>query len=114
MSSCRSARLTRSHSRMAHHTRPKLPLLLSAPNGLWRYQIGDVVKVVATDPLQIVITGRTKHYINAFRRRGDGSQHRRSACTRMRRLPLHSGQLHRRTRLHHLRLTRTPPMADRK
>ncbi|ROT12518.1 hypothetical protein EEL50_11620 [Muribaculaceae bacterium Isolate-105 (HZI)] len=41
-------------------------LLLSAPNGLWRYQIGDVVKVVATDPLQIVITGRTKHYINAF------------------------------------------------
>ena len=41
-------------------------LLLTAANGLWRYPIGDVVKVVATDPLQIVITGRTKHYINAF------------------------------------------------
>ena len=41
-------------------------LVISAPNGLMRYPIGDTVRIVSTDPLRIVIAGRTKHYINAF------------------------------------------------
>lgn len=41
-------------------------LVISAPNGLWRYPIGDTVKVVTVNPLRIAITGRTKHFINAF------------------------------------------------
>lgn len=41
-------------------------LVITAMNGLWRYPIGDTVRIVSTDPLRIVIAGRTKHYINAF------------------------------------------------
>lgn len=41
-------------------------LLISAPNGLWRYIIGDTVTIVDVDPLTITIAGRTKSYINAF------------------------------------------------
>lgn len=41
-------------------------LLITAPNGLWRYPIGDTVKIISTNPLRIAIAGRTKHYINAF------------------------------------------------
>ena len=41
-------------------------LLITAMNGLWRYPIGDTVRVESTDPLRITIAGRTKHFINAF------------------------------------------------
>ena len=41
-------------------------LVISNVNGLWRYTIGDTVKIESTDPLKITIAGRTKHYINAF------------------------------------------------
>lgn len=41
-------------------------LIISAANGLWRYSIGDVVKICSLYPLKIVITGRTKAFINAF------------------------------------------------
>lgn len=41
-------------------------LLISSCNGLWRYPIGDTVKIESTLPLKITIAGRTKHYINAF------------------------------------------------
>ncbi len=41
-------------------------LVVSAPNGLWRYLIGDTVRVVSTEPLRIVVSGRTQHFINAF------------------------------------------------
>lgn len=41
-------------------------LVLSACNGLWRYPIGDTVKVESVNPVKITIAGRTKHYINAF------------------------------------------------
>ena len=44
----------------------KYSLLISAPNGLWRYAIGDVVKIESTTPLRISIAGRTKAFINAF------------------------------------------------
>lgn len=41
-------------------------LVLTAMNGLWRYPIGDTVRVDSADPLRITIVGRTKHFINAF------------------------------------------------
>ena len=41
-------------------------LVITAPNGLWRYPIGDTVRVESIDPLRITIAGRTKHFINAF------------------------------------------------
>lgn len=41
-------------------------LVITACNGLWRYVIGDTVKIESLTPLKISIAGRTKHYINAF------------------------------------------------
>ena len=41
-------------------------LVISANNGLWRYRLGDTVKVEQTSPVKIKIAGRTKSYINAF------------------------------------------------
>lgn len=41
-------------------------ILISSCNGLWRYRIGDTVEFISTNPYTIKITGRTKHYINAF------------------------------------------------
>ncbi len=41
-------------------------LVISTNAGLWRYLIGDTVKFTSLDPYRIVVTGRTKHYINAF------------------------------------------------
>ncbi len=41
-------------------------LLLSTNGGLWRYNIGDTVKFTSIKPYRIKITGRTKHFINAF------------------------------------------------
>lgn len=44
----------------------KYALVITACNGLWRYPIGDTVKIESTHPVKITIVGRTKHYINAF------------------------------------------------
>ncbi len=41
-------------------------MLISTNAGLWRYQIGDTVKFTSKNPYHIKITGRTKHFINAF------------------------------------------------
>ena len=41
-------------------------LVISTSSGLWRYQIGDVIKFTSTRPYKFVITGRTKSFINAF------------------------------------------------
>ena len=41
-------------------------LVISAPNGLWRYRLGDTVKVESVNPVKITIAGRTKSVINAF------------------------------------------------
>jgi len=41
-------------------------MLISTSCGLWRYMIGDTVKFTAKHPYKFVITGRTKHFINAF------------------------------------------------
>jgi len=41
-------------------------MLISTSCGLWRYLIGDTVKFTQKTPYKFVITGRTKHFINAF------------------------------------------------
>ena len=41
-------------------------MLISTACGLWRYMIGDTVRFTSKDPYKFVITGRTKHFINAF------------------------------------------------
>ena len=41
-------------------------MLISTSCGLWRYMIGDTVRFMSKDPYKIVISGRTKHFINAF------------------------------------------------
>ncbi|SFC70493.1 GH3 auxin-responsive promoter [Flexibacter flexilis DSM 6793] len=39
-------------------------LLLSTCAGTWRYMIGDVIRFIDKEKAEIVITGRTKHYIS--------------------------------------------------
>ena len=41
-------------------------LIISTNAGLWRYMVGDTIKFTSLNPYRIQITGRTKHYINAF------------------------------------------------
>lgn len=41
-------------------------IVISTNGGLWRYMIGDTVKFTSLNPYRIQITGRTKHFINAF------------------------------------------------
>ncbi len=41
-------------------------LVISAPNGLWRYRTGDTVRIEQTRPLKITIAGRTRSFLNAF------------------------------------------------
>ena len=41
-------------------------MIISSCNGLWRYEIGDTVRVDTVEPLRITIAGRTKSFINAF------------------------------------------------
>jgi len=39
-------------------------MLVSNNSGLWRYNIGDVVTFTSIKPYKIIISGRTKHYLN--------------------------------------------------
>ncbi len=41
-------------------------LIISTNAGLWRYKIGDTVKFTSTYPFRFHISGRTRHFINAF------------------------------------------------
>ena len=41
-------------------------IVISTNAGLWRYKIGDTVTFTSTNPYRIKISGRTKHFINAF------------------------------------------------
>jgi len=41
-------------------------LIITTNAGLWRYMIGDTVRFTSLAPYRIQITGRTKHFINAF------------------------------------------------
>ena len=41
-------------------------MLISTSCGLWRYTIGDTVRFTSANPYKFTISGRTKHFINAF------------------------------------------------
>lgn len=41
-------------------------VIISTNAGLWRYQLGDVIKFTSTTPYRFVISGRTKQFINVF------------------------------------------------
>ncbi|MDE6298072.1 MAG: GH3 auxin-responsive promoter family protein [Muribaculaceae bacterium] len=41
-------------------------MLVTSSNGLWRYRLGDTVKVTQTAPVKIEVAGRTHSFINAF------------------------------------------------
>lgn len=41
-------------------------LVISTNAGLWRYKIGDTIQFTSLSPYRIIVSGRTKHFINAF------------------------------------------------
>ena len=41
-------------------------LLISTNAGLWRYMLGDTIRFTSLYPFRFKITGRTKHFMNAF------------------------------------------------
>jgi hypothetical protein len=41
-------------------------IVISTNGGLWRYIIGDTVKFTSIAPYRVVVSGRTKHFINVF------------------------------------------------
>ena len=41
-------------------------LVVSTNAGLWRYVVGDTVRFTSLRPYRVRITGRTKHFLNAF------------------------------------------------
>jgi hypothetical protein len=41
-------------------------LVITTNAGLWRYRLGDTIKFTSLSPFRFKITGRTKHFINAF------------------------------------------------
>jgi hypothetical protein len=41
-------------------------MIITTAGGLWRYRIGDTVRFTSLFPHKFVITGRTRHFINAF------------------------------------------------
>lgn len=40
--------------------------IITTNGGLWRYIIGDTIQFTSTNPYRIKVSGRLKHYINAF------------------------------------------------
>ncbi len=41
-------------------------LVISTNGGLWRYVVGDTIRFTSVRPFKIQVTGRLKHFINAF------------------------------------------------
>jgi hypothetical protein len=41
-------------------------MVISTNGGLWRYMLGDTIQFTSLFPFRIKVTGRLKHYINAF------------------------------------------------
>ena len=41
-------------------------LVITTTGGLWRYLIGDTIQFTSLNPFRIKVSGRLKHYINAF------------------------------------------------
>ncbi|MGJ7030980.1 GH3 auxin-responsive promoter family protein [Niabella hirudinis] len=40
--------------------------VISTNGGLWRYLLGDTIRFISKDPFKIVVSGRVRHFINAF------------------------------------------------
>lgn len=40
--------------------------VISTNGGLWRYLLGDTIRFTSLKPFKIIVSGRVKHYINAF------------------------------------------------
>jgi len=45
---------------------PSYALIVSTNAGLWRYLVGDTVRFTSLQPYRVRITGRTRHFLNAF------------------------------------------------
>lgn len=41
-------------------------LVISTNGGLWRYLVGDTIQFVSLHPFKVKVSGRLKHFINAF------------------------------------------------
>ena len=41
-------------------------LVISTNGGLWRYLLGDTIQFTSLKPFRIRVSGRLKHFINAF------------------------------------------------
>lgn len=41
-------------------------LVINTNGGLWRYLVGDTIQFTSVNPFRIKVSGRLKHYINAF------------------------------------------------
>ena len=41
-------------------------IIISTNGGLWRYMVGDTVQFTSLSPFRIKVSGRLKHFINAF------------------------------------------------
>ncbi len=41
-------------------------MFISTNGGLWRYIVGDTIRFTSLRPFKIKVSGRLKHYINAF------------------------------------------------
>jgi hypothetical protein len=41
-------------------------VIVTTPAGLWSYVLGDTVRFLSRDPLTLEITGRIRHFVNAF------------------------------------------------
>ena len=41
-------------------------LVITTNSWLWRYKIGDTIKFTSLNPYRIIVSGRTKHFINVF------------------------------------------------
>ena len=41
-------------------------IVITTNGGLWRYMIGDTLRFTSVNPYRFRLTGRTKHFINAF------------------------------------------------
>jgi hypothetical protein len=41
-------------------------LIISTNGGLWRYLLGDTIQFTSLQPFKVKVSGRLKHYINAF------------------------------------------------
>jgi hypothetical protein len=41
-------------------------LVITTNGGLWRYMLGDTIKFTSLDPFRIEVSGRLKHFMNAF------------------------------------------------